>query len=669
MQRELSVTEKSFERAGITKDAAEAICEFIWNGFEAGATQVSVDYIGVSLQEAPAICISDNGSGIDYDRIDDSFGAFLASPKLEQTIAVKSQKNKGKGRFSYLAFAGTARWNTTFRAQDGSLQNYTISLDAASKRSYATSDLMIAEGSSTGTIVEIPVTEKCIEEKLCYEKMQAKLLEEFAWYLYLQRDKHIKLTYLGNVVDYAAHIDLELSQPVNITIQNHEFLIDIVVWNNRVDNGSKVYYVADNGTLVYAEPTSFNKNKVDFYHAAVVKSAYLENVMWFDAETDGDSTVISLLPGEQQEIIRELRREVKKLLGNTLQEFLKRKADEHVRAVFEDDIAPRFSDDDYGQLRRKDFERVTREIYCTEPKIFYRLDPIQEKSLLGFLNLLLSSDERENILKILDQVVLLSPEQRANFADILQRTKLEYILDLLNLLQRRNDVIAGLKSIVFDMTKFANERDHIQKVIENNYWIFGEGYRLVTADQEMQTSLRTLEEITGVTREDKLIMGEKEKTDRMDVFLYGSQTTYDGKRECLVVELKAPYVALSPNVYNQIDRYATTVRKEPRFNSMDRMWRFIAIGRTVSEDVRLKYRNFAQYGKQGLAGMVGDFELYALSWDDIFTAYNNRHAFLMEKLQADLQNTAQCVHQDNLPSHEAVEKITAQLLQNGGKLA
>ena len=45
---QVSLNNDSFNRAGITKDCKDAVCEYIWNGFEAGASKVSV-----SLQGAP----------------------------------------------------------------------------------------------------------------------------------------------------------------------------------------------------------------------------------------------------------------------------------------------------------------------------------------------------------------------------------------------------------------------------------------------------------------------------------------------------------------------------------------------------------------------------------------------------------------------------------------
>ena len=61
---QVSLNNDSFDRAGITKDCKDAVCEYIWNGFEAGASKVSVSLQGAPLKEALSLEISDNGSGI-----------------------------------------------------------------------------------------------------------------------------------------------------------------------------------------------------------------------------------------------------------------------------------------------------------------------------------------------------------------------------------------------------------------------------------------------------------------------------------------------------------------------------------------------------------------------------------------------------------------------------
>lgn len=104
----VSVDNNSFDSAGITKDCQDAITEYIWNGFEASATEVIVEIVGAILQEPPEIIIRDNGTGIQQSTIPETFGAFLSSQKKSKHLRIKTHTNKGKGRFSYLALAPSA---------------------------------------------------------------------------------------------------------------------------------------------------------------------------------------------------------------------------------------------------------------------------------------------------------------------------------------------------------------------------------------------------------------------------------------------------------------------------------------------------------------------------------------------------------------------------------
>ena len=62
----LSVNNQSVESSGITKDYKDALCEYVWNSFEANATAVAIDCIPNELTGSAEIVITDNGDGIAY---------------------------------------------------------------------------------------------------------------------------------------------------------------------------------------------------------------------------------------------------------------------------------------------------------------------------------------------------------------------------------------------------------------------------------------------------------------------------------------------------------------------------------------------------------------------------------------------------------------------------
>ena len=667
-QRQVNVNNDSFNRAGITKDSKEAICEYIWNGFEAGATEVEVSFSGAPMREAMSIKIVDNGDGIEYGTLDETFGAFLSSIKNVASIRLKSQLNKGRGRFSYQCFSSFAEWHTVYD-EEGTLKKYSITTSNADRKNYTTTDVVNAPIDAVmGTSVEIPLNDQATLDQLSYNQIKQKLLQEFSWFLYLNKKKNFSLKYEGNLLDYNQYIDSDLSLEETITIDGISFNVNLILWNQKIDNSSKIYYLSDSGEIYAAQNTGYNKNTVEFYHNVFIVSDYInaQNTAFLQDGDDAPQQKLEAQDGSKK-IFWELKKEISKLIEKTLKKFLVRQADNQFNLMEERGSLPEFPQDEYGELQRKDFETVTKELYCVEPRIFFKLNDKQEKSLLGFMNLLLSSEERENLLSIVEQVVALTPEQRKDFASILQRTKLQFIVDAIGVIERRIGDIEKLKQIVFDMSRFANERYHIQKIMEHCFWLFGEQYHLLTADKSLKTSLETFENITNTQPQEqestskKATKANKKLNQRADIFLYTQRTVDDSSNERLIVELKAPTVNLSLEVFNQIERYAHTIRKEPRFNATNRTWRFYAVCATVDDDVKTKYANFKQHGKVGLAGIIENFELYALSWDDIFQAFEARHNFLLEKLKLDFSKSLE-ISKAQTPSREEVNRLTKELI-------
>lgn len=658
----LSVKNQSIESSGITKDYKEAICEYIWNGFEANATEINISYSINDLNGIDSITIKDNGDGINFYQLQDTFGAFLASQKNSLSLRIKSKSNKGKGRFSFVCFSSNAEFNTKF-LHENTVKKYSIKLTNESKETVEYSELKDANDNHTGTTVSFFNIHQLLIEDMSFEALEEHLLSEFAWYLYLNKHKNVKLI-LNNVeLDYNKRLDTKLSESITKSICGKIFNISLIVWNEKIKEKFKIYYLDSNNVLKDIDTTSFNRNTVDFSHSVFVQSSYFND--W------DKSTLPLFIPNKKTDdidnnkIFRILTKEIQSLIAHKLKVFMTNKADEEINKMIEvRDTFPKFSNDAYGQLRKRDLMRVTKEIYCLEPRIFFKLKDIQEKSFLAFLNLLLSSEERENILTVIDEIVHLSTEQRSQFANLLQKTRLENIIDTISFVEERYKVIEILKSIIYDLDKFANERDHIQRIIENNYWLFGEQYHLVSSDKTMH---RALEEynyfLYGNKTATEPLAPEAEAQRRMDIFLCGARNveTNFGTfiEENIVVELKAPRISLSKTVLRQIEDYMDYIRTKPQFNSQHRKWKFIAVCKEVDEYVKDQYNTLNHYGKPGLVSKSDKYEIYALTWDDVFKSFDLRHSFMLDKLKynrsALLEEINSTIHE---PSRETVDELT-----------
>ena len=640
----VSVKNQSIDSSGITSDYKAAISEYIWNGFEANAKKVSIEYILNEAFGVKELIIKDNGDGINYDELGETFGAFLASKKNLLSLQIKSKANKGKGRFSFIAFSSNAEWHTVYK-DNNVYKEYDINMSSDKKEVIDCSEPQLSDRQETGTEVIFTNINTLTAENMGFEIIEPALLKDFAWFLYLYKNKNVEIVVNDEKIDYEKYINTELSEKSMVTIEGYRFEINLVVWQESISEKFCCYYFDDKNVLKGNRTTTFNRNTVNFNHSVFVKSEFFddkENVIG-----DHDDTQINMFEyPDEKKILKKLHKEIQMLIEKKISVYLSDKAEEAVEAMItERKTFPEFPDDVYGQMRKNDLKRVTKEIFKLEPLIFHKLKQIQEKSLLGFLNLLLSSEERENVLTIIEQVVELSPQQRADFSMILKKTSLENIIDTIKFIEDRYKVIELLKSIVYDLTKFANERDHVQKIVERHFWLFGEQYNLASADQRMQKALEQYRNILyGEEDVTAKLNSDAENERRMDIFLCNTrniETTFETTlEENIVVELKAPRVLLTKKVLRQVEDYMDYVRRQPQFNSELRKWKFIAVCKEVDDYVKSQYKAFEDKGKVGLVFQVDNCEVYALTWDDIFKSFEIKHKPMLERLKYDRERVA-----------------------------
>ena len=636
------------------------------NGFEANATTISITHTINVLGGIEEICISDNGSGICFETIRDTFGAFLASQKNALSLKIKSKVNQGKGRFAGFSFANRIKWDTVC-AENGKNVQYSISVYSENKNEYEVTEKALTER-SIGTTVIIGNVDQILPEQVTILASEDTLLKEFAWYLYLNKERNVEILVNGERVDYTKYIDTRFSAKKDLLIDGIGLKIDVVVWKEKIREKFCIYFMNLEGVLKGRNTTSFNRNTVNFNHSVFVRSLCFDRDSDTSLTTD-DSSNEQIAFDDQpsnRTFLRKVKKEIQEAIDDALTAFLSAQATKAVQDMMDRESFPTFSDDIPGQLQKKDLMTVTQELYKLDARIFYKLKPIQEKSLLGFINLLLQSEERENMLDIIESIVSLTPEQRKGFSDILKRTQLGNIIDTIQFIEDRYKVVEALKQVVFDYTDYANERYHVQKIVEQHYWLFGEQYNLVTADQRMQKALANyLNILYGSDAPDATLNPDQEEMRRMDIFLCGARKTEDSVgyeiQENLVIELKAPKVVLTKKVLRQIEDYMDFVRKQPQFNTQLCRWRFIAVCNNVDDDVRARYATNQTKGKKGLVFSVENYELYALTWADVFKSFELRHSFLLKKLKIDQEAIEKDISQQlgNSTGREEVNNLTA----------
>ena len=644
MKNKINTSDKSIENAGIPTDYRDAVAELIWNGFDAKASVVDIMFNTNELGHVSKVTISDNGHGIYISELSKSFGAFLDSPKKQTFQRTSSTHGKrGKGRFSFTNFAEKAVWETRFLDGNGKLLSYEITIHKSSKDVYENDNKVVLEEGEPGTDLHLYNLDKSVSaQSFNSGHFTEYIAQEFGWFLYLNKDKGFSIRINGKSIAYEHIIGDDEIMPLYIKDFDGNdvlFTVSYVRWIKNI--GDKYYYYLLNSSKYEVGKilTSFNNNAIDFHHSLYVESTYFDNFVFEkkgeeSARTDG-------LKNEGDLVYKRLIKGLQTLLEEKQKPFIREHGAEILITNFEaNDVLPIFKNNRYDQERKTDLINVIKEIYCIQPKIFRGLKKEQQKTLVGFINLLLDTDERENILTILGDVVSLTPEERMKLAHTLKATSLNKILRTIGLIKNRYLVVKLLKGLVFDLKKFSTEREHIQKAIEDNYWLFGEQFHLVSADDTFEKALSNyLYLLDGVDR--KSFIDSDERLRRPDIFMCRKRKIPDINNfsdmleENIIVELKRPSVTIGKEQFRQIEDYLDLIKNEEQFNSQMRNWKFFVVSNKVDGFIKDQYKSFQTRNKRFLVHTKEQFEIYAMTWDDIFQLFEIRHEYLLSKLDFD----------------------------------
>ncbi len=566
-QKKVQISDKSIDRAGLPKNINEVISEYIWNGFDAKATKVDVKYTKNDLEGVNSICIKDNGLGIDYDNLDATFGLLLDSQKKALSVNTSYVKgDKGKGRFAFTFFSVNAYWHTTYEKQ-GKKYAYTITIKSDNKHFYDISDKKEVDYSSpTGTEVTFDGLNDHVTA-IDSPEFISFLKREYGWYLHLRRKENVTLQVNNKQIDYADLINASKEEEILLESEGktYKFNVDFIEWKYSIGDDFYYFYFLDpDYRQRHKKTTTFNKNKINFHHSVYVKSDFFSKYAGLIDVSDKFSA--GLFDGDT--VYKELLQKLHDFLEKCRRDFIERNSETLIGKLEEEGVMPQFNENKYDQERKKDFIDVTKTIYKIEPKLFIGASELHKKSFLSMLNLLLDSDERDNLLVILDSLVNgLNKDDRYELATLLKMTSLKKIVRTVRDLSHRYKNVEIIKSLVFDFGKFTNERDHIQKIMEDSFWLFGEQYNAVVEDKTWSKSLESY--YIKILEKDNLPkpLEDSEANRRPDLFLARKIRHISNPEtrleENIILELKEPRVKIGMEQYRQVQDYLELV-KEPQ---------------------------------------------------------------------------------------------------------
>ena len=258
-----------------------AIEELVWNALDADAREVKIDLIQNALGAVEAIRISDDGAGVDVDRIDSTFGGLGGSWKKGRamTVALKRRLHgrHGRGRFKAFALGGHVEWRTTRAAVasggtgSSQLSSYVISGDLETPGLFKIEETN--PGFATGTEVYItnvrPIADSLTDAGTVVPALAAK----FALYLRAYPNVHVYFSGIPvtPVIVRKAVTDYNLRLP-----SGAEAKLEVIEWRRRFVGSGKLVFCGKDGFALHEQPAGVRPGAAYSFTAYVVSPRFAE---------------------------------------------------------------------------------------------------------------------------------------------------------------------------------------------------------------------------------------------------------------------------------------------------------------------------------------------------------------------------------------------------------
>lgn len=613
-----------------------ALAELIWNAVDADADNVWVEIEDNDLETPEVIRVIDDGDGIAFDRVQSAFGNLGESWKKKRHQTIRSAKRlhgrDGKGRLKAFSLGNHVSWSTVFRGEQDKLFGYEIKGAIHDICDFPYVDPIEVVGKAPGTTVTITGIEERLGVLAEDGGAAQQLSELFA--IYLRDYPATKIFFRGRQLDIAAVQSTSKTMPLT-TFYAGGFevkgAVEVIEW--KFSKPERKLCLCDESGYTLHEIDALIRPGSEFNFTAYLKSDYISRLH--------DQNVLDLA-----ELDPGLTRLVEDARNQLRSYFRQRKAATAASLVDEwkkEGIYPFKEDaaDPVEVARREVFDIAA--VNVNEYLDSFKQGSAKDRKLT--LKLIATAvDTPEELKKILGDILELPKDKLKDFADLLDHTTLPQMIEANKTVLDRLAFLKGLEAMMFEqpLRKATKERKHLQKILEIETWIFGEEFALTNSDENLNT---VLAKHLALLRPE---LARKRKKGKADVegdrvalddgsegvidLLLGRELPQNGtpRKEHLVVELKRPDQKIDLDVKAQIEKYALAVIAEPRFDTTNTHWTFIAVGAEMTEQAR---KTVHQTDKPIGYFLVGEnYRVGLATWAEIIGMSRARLEFFRSRL-------------------------------------
>ena len=229
-----------------------AIEELVWNALDADAKEVKVDLITNALGAVEAIRVTDDGTGIDALKADQTFGnlggSWKRTGKGTEFSGRRLHGRHGRGRFKAFALGLNVEWRTTMRA-GAELLSYKLSGTADKPGVFELEDS--PAGPATGTEVYITNVRAIVDSLLDAGETVQNLAAKFA--LYLKSYPDVRIYFNGLPVTPV--IVQKRTTDYKLTIANGaEAKLEVIEWKRKFVGSGRLVFAGPDGFQLHEQP-------------------------------------------------------------------------------------------------------------------------------------------------------------------------------------------------------------------------------------------------------------------------------------------------------------------------------------------------------------------------------------------------------------------------------
>lgn len=627
---EVQVTNEHLQKL-LKLKPVKALSELIWNSLDADATEIDIILEKNILGGIDHITIKDNGHGIHFREINDSFGKLGDSKKLGKLTSPLGRQYHGKlgqGRYSGFVLGNSIKWKSYVK-EENVFYNFDIEGNISSLNIFNITPHQIIQSKITGVEVSImDLINDNVDELTNTTRLIKDLSTIFAPYLLAYNN--IKISVDGKIINPEDYIqDKKERYLIGIT-KNENMVEGILIAIEWKDGNYKNTYLCSDQGVAYLEENSGLKGGV-FSHTFYLKSSLIDS-LWKDNQL---------------------------IFKDTSEEFilLKAEAEKHMRAIFREKLANEASNEIKKLKQQKIYPyngEPTNELEKAERQVFdicaYKINQYipdfskNDKQSKQFTYRLLKEALESNpnsLGLILKEVLNLPADQQNEMANLLEKTSLSSMINTAKLISDRISFIHGLEQILFrhDYHRKLKERSQLHKILLGELWLFGEQYQYGYDDISLKNVLKEHLQILG--REELLeeveLKNIKGLNDIPDIGLWRQfVTSNEDHYENLVIELKRPSCTITSKEISQIEGYAYAVEENSYFDKEKTKWKFILIG--IKLDSFAKKKVSQSDRPYGLLTKTDNIEVWVKEWNQIIQEAKGKHKFLKDKLELEVRD-------------------------------